>query len=357
MAALDAKSISDLVAGTLDDLGRMKFQQIAQDLTHYEVMGKWLKRGKVYYEDGIGIQKNLMTKLSNQAEHTGLLDTDDADIPDLMSQLTVPWRHAQTKWAFIYQEVLMNQGKSLVFNVIKPRRADAMISLAKELEAKAWASPGVNNVTEPYGIPYWVVPNATEGFNGGLPGSHTTKGGIDPSVDTNFKNWTNTYTNVTKADLITSMRKGHRNVRWISPVTIEDYRGSLGEQCRVYTDETRITAFEDLGEGQNENLGRDVAPAGGANDVKFVDFTVTFRKHPIIWVPYLDDSGFTAATNPVYMIDHSVFNPVCLRGDFLRESPPEKAPNQHNVFRVFVDLSYNYITYDLRRHAVFVTSV
>jgi len=32
MADLDAKSIADLVASTLDELGRMKFQQIAQNL-------------------------------------------------------------------------------------------------------------------------------------------------------------------------------------------------------------------------------------------------------------------------------------------------------------------------------------
>ncbi len=361
MAALTADDIVDLVAGTLRDLGPNKFSQIAQDLQHYEVMGKWLKKDKIVFDDGRGIQRNLMSRLSNQAAHVGLTDTDSADIPDLMDQLNIPWRHAQTKWAFIYQtDILMNRGKSLIFNVIKPRRADAMISLAKELEAKAWSIPAVDNKTEPYGVPYWIVYNATTGFTGGYPGSHTTIAGVDLTDSPNFKNYSANYAAVTKADLIKKMRTGHRKLGWMSPVTIEDYRGSQGQKLRIYTDEATVTKFEDLGEAQNENLGRDLASmqAGGrSGDVKEMDGQITFRKIPIVWIPQLDDTAvYTAATSPVYMIDHSTFYPVCLKGDYLREQKPEKAPNQHNVFRVFVDLSYNYLCVDRRRNAIFATA-
>jgi hypothetical protein len=74
-----------------------------------------------------------------------------------------------------------------------------------------------------------------------------------------------------------------------------------------------------------------------------------FRNHPIIWVPKLDAD----TTNPVYGVDHSTFYPICLRGNYLRESKPMTDATQHNVYQVFVDLSYNYICLDRRRNWVF----
>ncbi len=355
-----AGDIADFVAGTLADLGPLKFQQIAQSLQSYPVLGKWLKKDKITFDDGNGIQRNLMSKLSNQAAHVGLLDTDTYDIPDLMVQMNVPWRHAQTKWGFIYQtDILMNKGRSAVFNVIEPRRADALISLAEELEAKAWAAPAVADTTEPYGVPYWIVYNATTGFNGGLPSDHSTVAGVNLTDHPNFKNYTANYTSVTKTDLLKKMRTGLRKIGWRSPVNIQDYRTGSGQKLQIYTNETTVSSMEDIGEAQNENLGRDLASveAGAGADIGSVDMQLVFRRHPIIWVPQLDDTSvYTAATNPVYAIDHSTFYPVVLKGDYLREGDAEKVPNQHNVFRVFVDLSYNYMCIDRRRNALFATA-
>jgi len=355
MATL-ARDIQDFVAGTLKHLGPLKFQQIAQNLQDYPALGKWLKKEKVVFDTGNGIQRNLMSKLSNQAAHVGLLDTDTYDIPDLMVQLDVPWVHAQSKWGFIYQsDILMNTGDAAVFNIIEPRRADALISLAEELEAKAWSAPGASDKTLPYGVPYWVVYNsgASETFGGSSAGA--TVAGVDIDTHANFNNYTATYTNVTKADLLKKMRKSHRKVGWRSPVNLADYRDGKGQMLQYYTDETTVNSLEDVGESQNENLGRDLAPAqAGAGDVGQVDMQLVFRRHPIIWVPQLDDTSvFTAATNPIYAIDHSTFYPVCLKGDFLRESEAKEVPNQHNLFRIFVDLSYNYLCLDRRRNAVF----
>ena len=98
-----------------------------------------------------------------------------------------------------------------------------------------------------------------------------------------------------------------------------------------------ISTVEEVGESQNENLGRDIASMDG---------TMTFRNHPIIWTPQLDGD----AQNPWYGLDHSTFYPVCLQGDYLRESEARQAPNQHNVYQVHVDLSYNFLCVDPRRN-------
>lgn len=347
MATLQAADIADLVAGTLRDLGPLRFQQIAQNLQYYEVFSKWFKKDKVAFDSGYGIQKTLMNKLSTSGtSHVGLLDTDQVNIPDVLDQLTVPWRHVQTNWALIYQtDILMNRGKSLILNVVKPRRANALISLVEELEDRAWGdAPGTTDKLLPYSIQYWIVENATTGFNGGTPGSHSTVAGVDLTETPNFKNYTALYTSVTKGDLVKKLRTAHRKIRFVSPVTVDDYRGGSGDRYRLYVNESTISSLEDLGESQNENLGRDVASMDGQ---------MTFRRHPIVWIPKLD----SRSDNPVYMIDHSTFYPVCLKGDYLRESQADKAPNQHNVFQVFIDLTYNYICVDRRRNAVLSTSV
>ena len=354
-----ADNIKDFVAGTLRELGPLKFQQIAQNLQSYPALGKWLKKEKIVFDHGNGIQRNLMSKLSNQAAHVGLLDTDTYDIPDLMVQLSVPWVHAQSKWGFIYQtDILMNSGDSAVFNVIEPRRADALISLAEELEAKAWSKPASSANTLPYGVPYWIEYSTPSAGTFGGSASTATVAGVSMATHPNFNNYTDTYVNVTKSDLLKKMRTGQRKLGWMSPVSIDDYRSGTGQRMQYYTNESIVSSLEDIGESQNENLGRDLAPAeAGAGDVGSVDMQLVFRRHPIIWVPQLDDTSvFTACVNPIYAIDHNTFYPVCLKGDFLRESEAKEVPNQHNLYRIFVDLSYNYLCIDRRRNAVYATA-
>ena len=347
MAALTALDIPDLVATTLRDLGPMRFQQIAQNLQYYEVFSKWFKVDKVVFDSGVGIQRTLQNKLdSSSARHVGLTDTDQTNIPTVIDQLQIPWRQVTTNWSLIYQsDILMNRGKSLILNIIKPRRSAALLGLVEELEDKAWGvAPTAANKVDPYSIQYWIVENATTGFNGGLPSDHTTVGAVNLTDSPTFKNYTFQYTANTKSDLVKKMRTAHRKIRFMSPITIDDYSGGAAERYRIYTDEATLSGFEDIGEGQNENLGRDIASMDG---------TTTFRRNPMIWVPKLDERSDA----PVYMIDHSTFYPVCLKGDYLRESEARCNPSNHNVYNIFVDMTYNYLCVDRRRNAVGSTSV
>jgi len=296
MPNLADTDIADLVAGTLYELGRMKFQQIAQELQEYEVMSKWLKKDRVVEDSGIGIQRTLMVSTAGAARHVGQYEVDDTDQKDILTQLQVPWRHAETYWVFTRQEVLMNSGKALVVNILKPRRCGAMLDLAEELEAKAWSAPSVSDNKLPYGLPYYVVASATAagGFNGTVTSGHTTVANVNPTTYPKYRNYTGHYAAVTKLDLVKKLRTMHRKVGWKSPVTVQDYRRGSGDKRRLYCDETVISKFEDLGESQNENLGRDLASMDGQ---------MTFRRHPIIWVPQLDshsisDAAGTALNSP-----------------------------------------------------------
>ena len=367
MATVTPQDVADLIESILPDLDRMNWEQIATELQDYEMMSHWLKKDRVSFEDGIAIRKNLLARTGGAASHTGITDTDSSSIPDLMEHIQVPWRHAQTNWSYHYQtDILMNRGKARINDTVKPRRYAAMVDLAAELEEKAWQVPNTTDKLNPYGMPYWVVYNATTGFTGGYPTgpdavAHTTLAGLDLTDAPNFKNYSANYTDVSKTDLLKKMRTGQRKTRFKSPVTRDDMSTPRGKDRRFYCNETTVSSLEDIGESQNENLGRDLAPfeagVGQGHDITNAGGELTFRKIPIIWVPQLDDTNvFTACSNPIYQIDHAVFHPFCLKGDYLRETGPEKVPDQHNMWRVFLDLTYNFLCSNRRRCAVYATA-
>lgn len=342
MSVLTDKEIGDLVTSTLDDLGRGSFEQIATDLTEHEAMSRILKRDKVAFQSGTGIQWTVMVKDSGNAKNIGMFQEDATDVQDVLKQASVPWRHTVTSWAFDRRELLMNRGAAEIVDLLRVRRADGMISLSKLMEKNFWSKPADStDETEPFGVPYWLVKNATEGFNGGNPaGFSSGAGNLSSSTYPKWSNWSAKYVNFSKADLIRKLRKGHRNIMFKSPVSIPDFRRGAGQKYRLYTNESVIAAIEDLGEAQNENLGRDIASLDG---------TMVFKGNPIIRVPYLDPD----TTNPIYMLNFGWFYPTFLRGDWLRESGVKQKANQHNTFCVFIDCTWNICMRNRRYHAVF----
>lgn len=337
---IQASDIPDIVATTRKEEGRLKFQQIAQNLPFYEVFSRWFKRDKVQFSDGYAITRNLMTKMNRSAaQHVGFLEPDVVNIIDVLESMTVQWVHASTNWGIVYQtDVLMNSGRSLILNVIKPRRIASLLGMVEELEEKAWATaPATTDKRTPWALKYWLVANATTGFNGGAPSGHTTVGGVNPTTTPNFKNYTGTYGAVAPRDLVKSMKTAFRKCRFVSPVSHPDYRGKIRDRYRVYCNEVTVSGFEDVATAQNSDHGKDVATMEGQTYVS---------GYPIIYIPSLDDD----TTYPVVGVDHATFYPVCLKGDYLRETGPDKAKDQHNAWNCFVDLTYNYLCVDRRRN-------
>lgn len=340
--AITDQDIADLVIGTQKDLGRPDFQQIAQNLTDYELFPVWWKKDRVNFDSGIGIQKTLMNRLPDVARHVGWTEADTPSIQDLLTTLNIPWRHATTHWSYKRQEMLMNRGKSLVTNVVKARRIGALIDMVETVEAAGWTWPSSSDDdTEPYGIPYYVVKgSATPGFNGTVASGHTTCAGVNTTTTPGYKNYTGQYDAITKADLIKKMRTMKRKTGFKSPVDSPDYFRGKGMRYRVYVNEATLAGLEDVGESQNENLGRDIASMDGVN--------MAFRGHPLRYVPQLDSD----TTDPVYFLDHSTWQVVALAGDFLRESDPIRDPDKHDWFTIYQDVTYNYLCVDRRRNGV-----
>ena len=335
------RDIEDMLTTTLYKLGRGRFYQIAQELTEYEFMGNILtKRGGVrVVNDGMGVEETLMHSIGGLSRWVGLFDEDVYDFKDLLKKMRVNWCRLTDHMSYERRMVLQNRGESRVNNVIKPQRHAMMLRIAQTLENAFFETPDADNELVMWGLKYWIVKNSTTGFNGGYPSGFTRIGNINLTQVQNFKNYTFTYTSVTKADFIKKLRTAHRKTKWKSPVSKKQFRGDIGEQRTIYLNEVTISNCEDVGEAQNENLGRDLAP---------YDDQITFKRHPLIYVPKLDED----TSNPIYMTDKATFIPFVLKGDYLRHSDVRKAPLQHNTFVSDIDLSINTICMNRRNNAV-----
>ena len=211
-------NIADMITTTLHELGRGRFYQIAQDLAEYIVLPRLLRKGNVRtLTSGIGIKETLMTGTGGSSRWVGLNEPDSYNWKDVLTQLTVVWCRLTDNMMWWRQALLENRGEARINNVIKPQRVAMMLRLAEALEAGYFAAPDASDTKKPWGLKYWIVKNATTGFNGGLPAGFSTVGGVSLTDYPQFKNYTFLYAEVSKLDLIQKLRTAHRKTNWRSP--------------------------------------------------------------------------------------------------------------------------------------------
>lgn len=349
--ALQAEQIEDLVMLTLRNLGKGKWEDLTTDLQEMHFMPKILKEEKIQFAGSRGPERYIMVKHSGAAHHTGLFGVDQVTVGDVMKKISADWRHTTTYWAYDEREPEINEGPAELVNLVKIRRTDAMISLSELMEQTWW-----NNATSftgdvPFPLWYWVTkwPTGTSnpqlgGFFGLNPvdGSGTTlttgAGGLSSTTYPRWANYAFKYTNITKADLIASMRKAAAFTNFKPPVEIPDYaRGE--DRYGIYTNYDVVSALEVVGEQQNDNLGRDIARMDGR---------ILFHQRPVNWVPILDAD----ASDPIIGLNWAKIYPYFMQGEYLRENKPKDAPDQHRVKHMHIDLTWNTLATSRRCHWV-----
>jgi hypothetical protein len=339
--SLQADNLGDLIVTTLRDLGEMRFTEIATDLQDHVAMRVLLKKDRIMLESGYGIQWDIMVTQSGAAQFVGLYASDNVNVKDVMIQANAPWRHMTTNYAIDRRELAMNRTPRRIVDLLKVRRIDAMISLAELLEAAFWGYPASTDSLTPYGVAYWIVKNATEGFNGGAQTGYTTVGNVNPTTYPRWQNWTYQYTSVSRDDLIRHWRQAAVKTYFRPPVdNIPTF--NTGDKYGFYTNYSVIGQLEEAVESQNDNLGDDLASKDGQT---------LFRRVPVTYVPKLDADN----TGPVYGINWGVFKTYLLRGEWLRETRVEITPGQHTVASVHIDNTLQWICRDRRKNFVLAT--
>lgn len=282
-----------------------------------------------------------MVSNSSAAKNTGLFEVDDVDVPDVMQQVRIPWRHSTTNMAFDRREEEMNSGAARIVDLVDVRRTTSMISYAELFETDFWSNPADStDKLKMFGVPYWIVWNATEGFNGSNPSGYTAgAGGLDSDTYTRWKNWSAQYSMVTKDDLVKKMRKASTFTRFMAPRMSNPSTFNTGDDYGYYCTYDILSGLEELLEAQNQNLGNDIASKDGRT---------MFRGNPVIWAPILENKD----NSVMYGINWGVFKIAFLRGEVMKQTGPERAPSQHTVINVHWDSTTQVMVRDRRRNFV-----
>ena len=338
-----ADDYADLVTTTLRHLEKTSWADIVIDNQRHIALPRILKKKAVQFGSGYGHQFNVRLFSNNAARNVKLAETDNPTTADTQKTGNIPWRHTETHWSMEERLISMNRAPARLVNLLQTSRVDAMTDLAELMETNFWSKPGSSSDTlAPYGIPYWIVYNASTGFNGGHPSGFSDVGGLSQTTYSRWANWSANYVSVSKADLIRKWREAATKTEFRPPV--DGPFSNMSSNYGYYTDYTVLGTLEEILESQNDNLGNDVASKDG---------NTVFRRIGVEWVPWFDNnSGTTDTTNPVYGINWSVFKPCFLQGEYMKETKVQPHPYQHRTLVQFTDCTYNFFCVDRRRNFV-----
>jgi hypothetical protein len=331
--AIQAADIADLLNVTESEMGRMKAVDLAQELREYIAWQRILTRKNIKFEGGDQIELTAITGYDDNARNVGLFDVDNVNQVDGTTTGSLPWRHTQTGATLDVRQKSMNMGRNQLIDFAELKRHQMLGGLAELHEDDFWDEPASStDDTTPYGMKYWLTYNATTGFNGGNNTNFSSgPGNIDCDTYAGWKNYTFKYTNITKDDLIRSLRRAFTMVGWTPVIQTGIERADAGApRYELYASYDTVYPMEELAEDQNDSLGNDLASKDGQ---------VLVRRTPMTEVPWLTENESTAL--PVVGLDWSTFEIVGLRGRCMVRDPWHKAPNQHNVRQTFLDCSWN----------------
>lgn len=338
---LDYAQIDDAVLLTQQTLiKRGAFVDMQTDLTdHVAVREIWKKRQKKF-AGGMDWTVPYQMDHNHSARAVGLYENDGSSLGDNMVTGKISVRHVNAHYVYDQREPDFQRGGVAIVDLVKTRYIAMMVSFYEYLEDFLWSKPVDSSDTKtPYGLAYWIVKNATEGFNGGNPaGFSDGRAGISTGTYPRFANYTAQYTNISKEDLVRKMRKAHRRTGFRSPVShaVPDL-SAMGNG--IYTNDTVIGLLEELLETQNMNLGTDIASMDGRT---------VFKGTPLTYAPKLDGDS----TDPIYMVDWQHIAAGVMEGWENNLSKPEPVPGKHLVRRVDLDASLNMCCTDPRRQTV-----
>ncbi len=348
--SLTVSQLQDLIELTDSKLGSPKFHQMIQKETHYEIGDRYVKKSAkdMHFCHGDEVKEFVQIKQTdNLVQEVDLHSDDDISIVDTMDTIAVPWKHRTVAIAWERRELLMNRGREKFIDLMKTRRSKMMIDLVENFEKEFFSAPLASGDRKIYGVPAWVLYNATEGFTGGDPANITTgAGGVSTDTYSNWNNLSRTYSAISEDDLLDEMMVTGDTIGFKSPIDVDDMQGGSGHRYRYYTTQTVRRGIEKLGRQRNDNLGTEIARYHNQ---------MVFRGIPIVGLPILENAatwGLPIAEAPIYCLDMNTFYPVFLEGDYIEQSQVLRHPTKHNTLVQFYDTTYNMICTNRRNNGV-----
>lgn len=339
--AITASSVADLITSTLKDLNRNELTVNVTDLQRFTVLPMIAKNHMMKKQSGTHIQLNYMYRNSGTFSNVGLYYVQSGGVIDMLTNGNIPWCYSQNHCDWEVREVAMNRSPARIVDLVKTRRLGMEYDTHEGFETNFWGKPtDSTDTTTPWGVDMFIVgASGTPSFQGGAPSGWTTYASINSTTYPRWQNWAGVYTSISKADLIRKIREAMYKTEFIVPPKLSTQSHETGrDNVEMFTTYTVVQTLEEIAEGQNDNLGNDLASKDGM---------VKIRRASIIPVPKLDA---TTSTNPVYGINWATVGLATMDGQFSVEDPAEKVPNQPTTVRVNVNYMYNFACVDRRKN-------
>jgi len=339
---LTPENMPDAVIATLNKLNKNKWIGEMTDLQEYVGFNQIVKNKKEKQNSGRGITLRYVMDHNGSAEHVGLFGTTEFNRDDALVEGTVPWTYTDGNMVFDEREPDMNAGAEQIVDVVKMERSRMITSVLELSEVDVLGKPDTSADNDtPFGVEYWIVKNATLGFNGGDPaGFAAGRAGISTDDYDRHANFTGAYTTVddtVDTGLVAQMEQAADQTRWIAPAP-EPGMGRSGYSRGIFCNWSTKYALKNVAKSNNDSLGFDLSTQ-----------TPVFRGAAIQYVPYFD----AKTDNPLYMIDFNHFYAVFLRNWFMKELKVTQLAHQPHCFGVVTSMVWNIVCDDLRRQAVF----
>lgn len=341
--AIPYDDLPDAIEMTLDNLETGKWIGAATDLQKHVGFHELIKNKREKRNMGKGIKVRFVTDHNDSAEDIGLYNTVEYKRDNNLESGRIPWRFTEGHMAWDELEDDINSGITALVDGVEMEKYAMDTSIIEHMEAASWNKPddSSDNV-KPFGIPYWVVQNATLGYYGGNPtGFSAGRAGISSGDFPRLKNYTGAFTgygDATSVALIYMMEKATYETAWTPPAP-EPGNQRSGYGKGIFTTWVNKMELKNEAKSNNDNLGYDLA-------VK----EPVYRGSIFQAVPYLDQH---TSNNPMYILNFDFINAVFLKDWFKKRSKPRRLSNQPHVIVVDSTNAWNIECRDWRRQTVF----
>ncbi len=341
--ALNLDAIDDFVLLTLDRFKKNKFVDLSLPLQMYEFASRWFS-AKKRPERG-GTRLNWKLRVSNQgtARHSGLYAVDDTNRINVMAEGKQEWAKTTVNYIYDIDEDAFQSGRETIIREMLLNEQGLYNDFFELMETAMWTSPASESVDPrpPAGIPAWIVKNSSLGFTGGDGNFSSGIGSIATATYPRWKNYSGTYAQVSRDDLVEKVVNALDFTRFKPPKSYPEIGGgppSMG----LYTVHSVLATMRRLLQKSNDNLGVDVALYSNG---------VVLRGIPVDWVPAISESDSDAydSSAPFYGINWNKFQYFYKTGRNMIKHPPKMAARQHTVREVHMDNWGNFVCYDRRQ--------
>ena len=354
MAGITLEQAKDLGIATLQAFDQDDVQ-IAMKHSTYEVINRWFGAEKRVYSGGKKVTFDLTVKDTGNAAHVNMYQALTPNVANVNVEGEVNWVHFENNFSYSLKELSINQNdKYRIFDLLKNRRANCIRESGDVLEECGWKTPSsaTDNLV-PNGIPAWLVQADTSAVTGAFEGyvgdytvatvstesAYATVAGLACTSTTNAR-WANWYANhANRLDdyLMKLLRRGFRKTNFQTPKlagqAIDPQSGFYN--FRLYTNSAVLDAVEEMATKSDDRIGADFGKYAG---------NVVFKGIPLVYVDSLDDDlTYVRGKDPIYGVNHNHFKVIVLSNENFRWDKPINDREQHDVFTVYLNLSYAYI--------------